>query len=266
MPTSMESFQKTVTLPDDVRETLGRLVVNRRGEDPQSYMVTEAIVGHVSPGQRYRLDADCLVPVERSEELDTLPIEPEVPPHVRCGGSWEVVETVESRQANALGGLGTLTLDESELRIPEAPPTPEFLAFYGASLVRVGDSLTFESSHNLPVTVMNIGPTYVEDYLHVEGRGSGSFIEYHDRPHLHMPLDPKARGHLLFGRSEGPDYMLSAFPIPFGYAIYTKPFALHADPYLVGRYLVIYSITESYSTVVFRTQADEVVRVRITGS
>ena len=34
----------------------------------------------------------------------------------------------------------------------------------------------------------------------------------------------------------------------------------------VGRYLVIYSITESYSTVVFRTQADEVVRVRITGS
>jgi hypothetical protein len=185
---------------------------------------------------------------------------------VRYGGSWEAVETVESQQANAFGGLGTLTLDESELRIPEAPPTPEFLAFYGASLVRVGDSLTFESSHNLPVTVMNIGPTYVEDYLHVEGRGSGSFIEYHDRPHLHMPLDPKARGHLLFGRSEGPDYMLSAFPIPFGYAIYTKPFALHADPYLVGCYLVIYSITEGYSTVVFRTQADEVVRVRITGS
>jgi hypothetical protein len=78
----MESFQKTVTLPDDVRETLGRLVVNRRGEDPQSYMVTEAVVGHVSPDQRYRLDPDCLVPVERSDELDTLPIEPEVPPHL----------------------------------------------------------------------------------------------------------------------------------------------------------------------------------------
>ena len=78
----MENFQKIVSLPDDVQETLGRLVVNRRGEDPQSYMVTEAVVGHVSPGRRYRLDADCLVPVEKSDELDTPPIEPEVPPHL----------------------------------------------------------------------------------------------------------------------------------------------------------------------------------------
>ena len=260
----MGNYQKSATFPDDIQDTLERLVVNRRGEDPQSYMRTEAVVGHVSPQQWYRLDADCLTPIEVFDELDTSPVEPETPPHVRCTGRWKAVETVESRQANILGGLGTLTMNASELNIPEATPTPEFLAFYGASLVRVGDLLTFESDHNLPVTIINIGQTYVEDYLHVEGQGGGSFIEYHDRPHLHMPLDPKAHGHLLLGRSEGADYVLSAFSIPFGYAIYTKPYALHADPYLVGRYLVIYSITKNYSTVVFRTEAKEVIKVHIT--
>jgi len=260
----MDDYQKSTMLPDDIQETFDRLIVNRRGEDPQSYMKTEAIVGHVSPQQWYRLDADCLTPIEEPGGLKTSPVEPETPPHVRCTGSWKAVETVKSRQANILGGLGTLTLNASELNIPEAAPTPEFLAFYDASLVRVGDLLTFESDHNLPVTIINIGQTYVEDYLHVEGQGGGSFIEYHDRPHLHMPLDPKAHGHLLLGRSEGDDYLLSAFPIPFGHAIYTKPFALHADPYLVGRYLVIYSMTKNYSTVVFRTEAKEVIKVHIT--
>ena len=260
----MEHYQKDTMLPDDIQETFDRLIVNRRGEDPQSYMKTEAIVGHVSPQQRYRLDADCLTPIEGPGGLDTSPVEPQTPPHVRCTGRWKAVETVESRQANILGGLGTLTLNASELNIPEATPTPEFLAFYDASLFRVGDLLTFESDHNLPVTIINIGQTYVEDYLHVEGQGGGSFIEYHDRPHLHMPLDPKAHGHLLLGLSDGDDYLLSAFPIPFGHAIYTKPVALHADPYLVGRYLVIYSVTKNYSTVVFRTEAKEVIKVHIT--
>ena len=99
---------------------------------------------------------------------------------------------------------------------------------------------------------MNIGPAYAADYLQVDGRGGGAFIEYHDRPHLHMPLHRGASGHILLGRAVGDHYRLSAFPIPFGHAIYTPSYALHADPFLVGRYLVIYSVTPNYSTVVFR--------------
>ena len=49
---------------------------------------------------------------------------------MRCTGNWRAIETVESMQANILGGLGTLTLNAYELNIPEAAPTPEFLAFF----------------------------------------------------------------------------------------------------------------------------------------
>ncbi len=226
--------------PDNIQETLEKLMVNRRGKDPHSYMMTESIVGYISPQQCYRLDAHSLTPIETSVKLDISKVEPEVPPHVRFTGDWRGIETVDSIHSNILGGLGTLTLNAYELNIPEADPTPEFLSFYDARLFRVGDLLTFECDQNLPVTIINIGQTYVEDYLHIKDQGGGSFIEYHDRPHLHMPLESKAHGHLLLGRSEGDDYLLSAFPIPFGYAIYTKPFALHADPYLVGRDLLIY--------------------------
>ena len=259
----MDDDQMSTKFPEDIRETLDKLMVNRRGKDPQSYMKTESIVGYVSPQQCYRLDAHSLTPIEEPGKLDITKLESETPPHVRVTGHWRALETVESMRANILGGLGTLTLDANELNIPEAAPTPEFLAFYDARLLKVGNLLTFESDQNLPVTIINIGHTYVEDYLHVKDQGGGSFIEYHDLPHLHMPLEPKAHGHLLLGRSEEDDYLLSAFPIPFGYAIYTKPFVLHADPYLVGRYLVIYSITKNYSTVVFRTETKEVIKVHI---
>ena len=250
--------------PEDIQETLDKLMVNRCGKDPQSYMKTESIVGYVSPQQCYRLDANSLTPIEEPGKLDITKLESETPPHVRVTGHWRALETVESMRANILGGLGTLTLNAYELNIPEADPTPEFLAFYDARLLRVGNYLTFESDQNLPVTIINIGQTYVEDYLHVKDQGGGSFIEYHDRPHLHMPLESKAHGHLILGRSEGDDYLLSAFPIPFGYAIDTEPFVLQAGPYPVRRYLVFYSIPKNYSPVVFRTETKEVINVHIT--
>ena len=130
-------------------------------------------------------------------------------------------------------------------------------------LAAVGDPVVFESNQNLPVTIMNIGPAYVSDYLHVEGRGGGAFIEYHDRPHLHMPLERSAEGHILLGRVDGDEYLFSGFKIPFGFAIYTFPFTLHADPYLVGRYLVVYSMTTNYSTVVFQTPDSKIVHTQI---
>lgn len=260
----MDPLRNARALPDDVRRTLDQLVVSRRGADPQSYMITEDIVGHVAPGACYRLGADRLVPVDGACARPDAPEDPGAPPpHVRLRGVWNRVEQVASTDANILGGLGTLTLSQDDLDIPEAPTTPAALAFYGARLLAVGDPVMFETAQNLPVTIMNIGPAYVAGYLHVEGLGSGSFIEYHDRPHLHMPLEDTASGHILLGRSEGDEYLLSAFAIPYGHAIYTPPYVLHADPYLVGRYLVVYSVTETYSTVVFRSREGRLIDTRI---
>lgn len=260
----MGTLRYTCELPDDVLLTLDKLLVDRCGDDPQSYMVTEEAVGYVAPDRCYRLHADRLSE-SRSEYIDaTASVESVAPPpHVRLRGVWNPVETVSSEGGNVFGGLGTLTLEQDDIAIPAAPATASALAFYGARLLSIGDRIVFETDHNLPVIVTNFGPTYVADYLHCEGRGSGSFIEYHDRPHLHMPLEDTARGYYLLGRSDGDEYLLSAFSIPYRCAIYTPPDILHADAYLVGRYLVIYAVPDNYSTVVFRTRACGLVKPRL---
>lgn len=253
-------------LPGHIAHALDKLMVDRRGEAPDSFMITEDIVGHVDPGALYRLAPDRLEPAGSDAVAPRAAAASATPPaHVRVAGVWDDSHHVEATSsANILGGTGTLAVDTDAVTVPEAPPTQEALGFYGARLVAHGETLAFEADQSLPVTLMDIGAGYVPGYLHVESLGGGSFVEYHDRPHLHMPLDADARGHLLLGKRDGEDYLLSAFPIPFGYAIYTPPMALHADPYLVGRYLVIYSVTENFSTVVFRNPEGRVAEAHIT--
>ena len=259
----MDPLRNAHELPDDIRRTLDMLVIDRCGDDPQSFMVTEDIVGHVAPGASYRLDPDRLTRLDggAAPAAPTPRVEAGAPPHVRPAGVWNPKEEVAG--ANIFGGLGTLTLPAADLVIPEAPASAAALGFYGARPFSVGDVVVFEGDRNLAVTITNFGPAYADGYVHVEDRGGGAFIEYHDQPHLHMPLDPAAYGHILLGRADGDDYLLSAFAIPHGHAIYSPPLALHADPYLVGRFLVVYAVTETYSTVVFRSPEGALVKPTI---
>ena len=94
----------------------------------------------------------------------------------------------------------------------------------------------------------DFGADFPPRWLHVAEKGGGSYLEWHDRPHLHMPLDADAGGYLILGRRDGDDYVVSAFRILFGSAVYIPPEVLHADPYLVGNYLVIYSVTKNFPT------------------
>jgi hypothetical protein len=251
-------------LPDDILLDFGKLVVNRRGDGPTSYMITEDVIGHVSPKRRYLATLEGLIPTDQDPGPTDRTRKPAAAPnHVRFSGTWDRLEDVESKDANILGGFGTLTLKQPALHIPAALPTADALAYYGARLVKLGDAVEFETDHNLPVALMAIGATYVDQYLKIKDKGGGAYIEDHDRPHLHMPLEADAGGHMLLGCREGDDYLLSAFPIPYGTALYTPPYALHADAFLVGRYLVVYSVTKNYSTVVFMSEERDLIDVRV---
>ena len=257
-------------LPTDLVGQIDRLRVDRRGQLPDSFMITESIVSHVAPDTGCRLEQAGFTPletagdaVECAHELPQVSDNPEMPPHTRLSGTWDDGAGVETASANILGNVGTLTLDRAELHIAEAPTTPVALGYYGACLLSVGDEFRFDTSVNLPVTLMHIGPGYARGYLHVEDLGGGSYLEHHDRPHLHLPLDAAAAGFIVLGRRAGDDYLVSAFRIPFGSAVYTPPQVLHADPYLIGRYLVIYSVTENFSNVVFRAPDGGMVDVRV---
>jgi hypothetical protein len=154
-------------LPTDLVGQIDRLTVNRRGQSPDSFMITESIVSHVAPDTGYRLEHAGFTPLEAGGEAvecayDFPPVSDnlETPPHTRLSGTWDGGVGVETANANILGNIGTLTLDRAELHIPEAPTTPETLGYYGACLLSVGDEFRFHTNANLPVTMMNIGHSY----------------------------------------------------------------------------------------------------------
>ena len=239
------------------------ILVHRIGNDPNSFMITEEIIGTVKSKTNYRVSLDGLI--ETHEEIST-PQEitnTAIPRYLKIKGEWNPDEPKGTNQANLLGGFGTLKVSKYKIEIPENDATQELLSFYGASLIKVDDIFQFETNSELPVTIMNIGETYVEHYLKAPKLGGGTYIEYHDRPHFHLPLNRSASGHMILGHFKGNEYILSAFKIPFGYGIYTPPELLHADAYLIGRYMVVYSITEHFSTVLFKNKRNKLVDVNI---
>jgi hypothetical protein len=244
-----------------------RIKVNRTGGHAQSFMITDEIVGTVEPGKKYRIGLTNLVPtdVEVSESFKQRG-QGQAPANVRFRGSWITTDDGNATDSNILGGSGTLQINQTELCIPEIVATAKNLSFYGAKLVQVGDIIEFETNALLPVTLMRVGSAYVEHYLKVENKGGGAYIEYHDRPHLHVPTDKSATGCMIIGRSLGDEYILSAFKIPFGYGIYTPPNLLHADAFLVGNFLVVYSVTDHFSTVIFRSPDHQLVDLHIVAS
>jgi hypothetical protein len=257
-----ENFSGQPTLPPDLIADLDGLIVDRHGASADAFMVTEDIIGHVVPGNAYRLTLDGLVATADAPNAP-VPVEPTPPPHVVIDGVWQGIGESEAIDANILGGFGSFTLGTAEtaVAIPEAPATAAMLAWYGAHLVAVGDVLALDATGNLPVTVTAVGESYVDDYVMVEGLGDGFYIEVHDRPHLHMPMDPDAHGHLVFGRNlDGGRYALSGFRVPYGHAVIMSPHIIHTDACLVGRYMVIYSITKDFSTVILHASTGEIAK------
>ena len=251
-------------LPVNIIRDIPRLMVDRTGLSQSSRMVTDGIVGFVEPDKIYQLTHGSLFPVSHGH-VRVLP-EAISPPLREYGGIWS--STVEHRcsDANILGGNGSYQLDkqDDELIIPIAETTREHLSFYNCRLIKAGEFVIFESSESLPVFTMDIGKDYIEDYLMNPEAGGGAYLEVHNKPHLHMPLNAGASGYLIIGRkSHNEKRIFSAFKIPFGYAVYMPPWTIHSDAQLTGKYMVIYSVASKFSTVTVRKHNMETATVRL---
>lgn len=221
------------------------IFVDRRGNTPDAFMRTIEIISDVSPNKRYVVTPITLIETVRGPKPDCDRGDPE---RVEITGNWNHVESGPDSDSNILGGLGKLTVTNEKIKIPVAETTDENLAFYGAKLLTIGDVIEFDTPCSLPVTVMEIGDEYVDNYIMT--KAGGVYLELHDRPHFHMPVNHNCGGYLILGRQEGKyQYVLSAFEIPFGSAIYTSPYVIHNDCFLTGEYQVVYSVTNRYSTV-----------------
>lgn len=250
----------------NVLRDFDKILVDRHGLDDQAFMVLENLIGHVAPGKAYRIEDQGLTEVAAGTltALTSAPSKDDTGlRYAEFSGEWDATVEGGADESNILGGNGTLTVPEGVIKVPVIATTAENVAAFGATLLKTGDIIEFQTEEFLPVTVTNIGATYVKNFLYVEGKGGGAYIEYHDRPHFHMPLEDDAHGYLLLAKVVDGQYRAAAFAIPRGFAIYTGPNVLHADSFLIGRYAVVYSVTDHFSTVLFKDGQGRMVEIEI---
>jgi hypothetical protein len=250
--------------PDNIINDLPKLTVSRIGVGDNASMVSDELVDYVKPETSYAIhfdgfkptDASCSAPVVST---DIIPI------HTALAGRWCEEEEGGHQSANILGKNGRFLLEKGiqEIGICASETTVESLAFYDCHLLKIGEHISFDCDEPLPVFDMSIGENYVPNYLLQEAHGGGAYLEYHDRPHFHMPLNENASGYLIVGKKYKGRYLLTAFDIPFGYAVYMSPWVLHSDAFLIGKYRVIYSVTKQFSTVLFKTHEGKIAKVFI---
>ncbi len=252
-------------LPKSILKVLPKLIVNRKGTDANAVMQTKDIIAYINPHEPYELTQSGLAQrtdVSKRVRVSTVKMSAkQVPPkHVCIDGHWDKEEYIKETDANILGGLGTFTLKgKGQIEIPVLTADPFSLAFYGSRLIPIGDTVVFESEKVLPLTVMNTGETYINQYLMLADYGHGAYIEYHEQPHFWMPTSPDSRGFVILGREMNGKYFLTGFKIPFGYGLYTSGYVLHADSFLIGEYLVVYTLAADYSTVILKDAAGHLV-------
>lgn len=231
------------------------IYVNRKGPTENSHMQTIKVIGNIKPNRTYRVNKTHLQSCELNLGRPIKPIKPTIsssfiPPHTKVKNTWNNDHIYDNTANNILGSNGEFQIN-GDLTIPIIPTTQTNLDFFNCKLLKHFDHITIDSPKEVPLTIMQIGKNYVKDYLLTES-GGGCYLEFHDVPHFHMPLNDKSGGHLILGKIIGDDCCLSAFRIPYNYAIYTAPFTIHCDAFLVGDYMVAYTVTDNYSTVLLK--------------
>ncbi|WP_325893534.1 hypothetical protein [Grimontia sp. NTOU-MAR1] len=263
---TLDVFASLRELPEPLLHEIPVLLVNRKGNDDDAYMRVKNITGFVEPARSYQLGLGGFEPTDLTQNIKTTTVKE--PSKCTIAGQWKQVVLHEEgeKAANILGGYGRFYLpDEYEyLDVPVNTATQENLAYFGCRLVRVGEQITFDGDSAMPITITSIGQKYVDDYLMNPNLGAGAYLEVHNRPHFHMPLNNLARGALILGKQKANDTIeLSGFTIPLGFGVYTPPWVIHADSHLVGDYMVVFSRTDEYSTVLVRRQNNELIGLKL---
>ncbi len=149
------------------------------------------------------------------------------------------IEINASKNANLFAGMGVI-LVPGNLRIPVLTANKKNVQFYGLKLIANQEKFLV-SSQQCPIVLMeyNYKHNYRKDFLLQEQGGGGFYIEKHQFPHIHIPLEDSSGGYILVGKQHSAtSFSFTAFHIPFGYALYTPSGAIHGDGTLIGRYAI----------------------------
>lgn len=162
---------------------------------------------------------------------------------------------------NNILGSSDLFIYNNNFEIPEVLTNQATLNFYGCKLIKSGDVFNLQNNKPMPLFKITVGPEYVKNYLLQENLGNGFYIESHDTPHYHQPLNSNSAGHIILAKRFENQLIMSKFKIPFGHGLYTPPYVYHSDAYLIGDYNVIYNKADDYQTFMFRNNKNNIIKV-----
>ena len=235
------------------------IIVNRKGDKQDSNMTTINIINEIKPNIYYKITKNNLLRTKKNKSyIQKNYISKEKLKYCSLKNNWNYNIDIETTKSNILGNSSILLVN-SELKIPKTNISN--LYFYNAKLYKIGDIINFNTKSNLPVCYMDIGKYYIDEYI--MKKAGGVYIEYHDRLHFHMPLNKNSQGYLILGKKKDDNILLSAFSIPYGYAIYTPGNVIHNDCFLIGKYMVIYSKTNNYSTALLQDKYNKPIKISI---
>ncbi len=179
---------------------------------------------------------------------------------IQIAGKFINLQDQETHDNNILG-TSDLFIYNNDFEIPEVITNQATLNFYGAHLIRSGEIFNLENNKPMPLFEITVGPNYVSTYLLQENLGNGFYIESHDTPHYHQPLNENSSGYMILGKRFEDQLIMSKFKIPYGCGLYTPPYVYHSDAYLVGDYNVIYNKADNYKTFMFRNEYNKILKI-----
>jgi len=232
------------------------IIIDRRGDVMNSNMTTVEVINEVCPKKNYHIIDNNLIETDELKRGEPLIDGPNK--YVAIPNTWDTTLKYNTERSNILGRSGTIHIEEDHISIP----ITQRYSFFGVKMYKVGDIISFNHINtSLPVCNVNIGINYINDYIMKDA--GGVYLEYHDRPHFHMPRNSSAGGYIVVGREIDEFILLAAIKIPFGYALYMPNYVIHNDCFLTGDYTVVYSQTPNYSNVLLCNKKNIPVKVTI---
>lgn len=155
--------------------------------------------------------------------------------------------------SNILGNNVKLECTDCNYIFKPIIATNENLKYYNCKLIEKDHVINFDCDEKMALFNMSITHAYVTDYIMDKNKGGGIYLEYHNLPHIHIPLNISSKGYIILAKQKKSNlYDVSAFIIPFGKAIYIPPNVIHNDCFLIGDYNVLYGKSYKYSTAILK--------------
>lgn len=240
------------------------LFVKRLGTNAESYMTTTDLITVFPINSNVIFEKNNII-TTKITNYTIIPkmLSSKIPNFIMVEGTFHITRNVDNEilKNNILGNNSIFYSKLNNIKIPIIEFTNELLDFFKCTIINEGDVIQLHNEIEMPLFRIKIGKNYKNDYLLKDGLGDGFYIETHNTPHIHQPINADAHGFVVLGKKIENILLLSKVRIPFGKALYIPSNIFHNDSFLIGEYNVLYTKTDNYQTYLFKNYDNTITNI-----